>query len=95
MEKPRTKMSANNKFYGRASLDCSMQGVRGGEARRKRNLSQVVVDADGKYQLRVDAMSHEGDEHKRLNDTEITLLSRGRTVFKGTIAQLAIRLHTE
>ena len=94
MNKKSKKERVNNKFYGRASLNCSVQGVRGGEAKRKNNVSQVVIEADGKYQLQADALRHDDDGHTRLSDTIITLLSHGRIVFQGTPAQMAIRLHT-
>ena len=88
------KESAKNKFYGRALLGCSVQSVRSGEAKRMYNVSQVTIDADGKYQLQAEALQHNVDGHTRRSETILTLFSHGRIVFQGTPADLAIRLHT-
>ena len=94
MRNKSTKEIVNKKFYGRAWLGCSVQGVRGGEAKCKYNVSQVVIEADGKYQLQAEALRHDDDGHTRLSETILTLTSRGHIVFQGTPAELAIRIRT-
>ena len=87
MKDSKTRPQAKDKFRGMAAINYAVQGLRGGECLRKRNVSSVSIEADAKLVVSASAVVHNMGDHTRLTNSLLTIVNDGVTLFHGTVSE--------